>query len=70
MAQGGALRGFEIAGADHLWTPAAARIEGNTIVVSNPSVPAPLYVRYGWADFPDCNLYNAERLPAAPFRSE
>jgi len=27
-------------------------------------------VRYGWADFPDCNLYNVEGLPAAPFRSE
>jgi sialate O-acetylesterase len=70
VAQGGALRGFEVAGADHRWVPAAARIEGNTIMVSSPSIPAPLYVRYGWADFPDCNLYNAERLPAAPFRSE
>jgi sialate O-acetylesterase len=69
VAQGGALRGFEIAGADRRWVPAAAHIEGNTVEVSSPSVPAPLYVRYGWADFPDCNLYNAEGLPAAPFGS-
>jgi sialate O-acetylesterase len=69
-AQGGALRGFEVAGADRRWFPAAARIEDNTVVASSQSVPAPLYVRYGWADFPDCNLYNVEGLPAAPFRSE
>jgi sialate O-acetylesterase len=69
-AQGGTLRGFEVAGADRRWSPAAARIEDQTVVVSSPSVAAPLYVRYGWADFPDCNLRNVEGLPAAPFRSE
>jgi hypothetical protein len=26
--------------------------------------------RYGWAGYPDCNLYHAERLPASPFRYE
>ena len=70
MGQGGAVRGFEVAGADRRWMPAAARIEGNTVQLSSASVAAPLYVRYGWADFPDCNLYNAEGLPAAPFRSD
>jgi len=69
-APGGGLRGFEIAGADRRWASAAARIEDKTVVVSSPLVPAPLYVRYGWADFPDCNLFNVEGLPAAPFRSE
>ncbi len=70
VVHGDALRGFEAAGADRRWMPAAARIEGNSVVVFSPSVPAPLYVRYGWADFPDCNLYNAEGLPAASFRSD
>ncbi len=70
VARGGSLRGVEVAGADRLWGSATARIEGNTVVASSPSVPEPLYVRYAWADFPDCNLYNAEGLPAAPFRSE
>lgn len=69
VARGGGLRGFEVAGADRRWMSAAARIEGKTIVVSSPTVRTPLYVRYGWADFPDCNLYNAEGLPAAPFGS-
>ncbi len=26
-------------------------------------------VRYAWADFPACSLYNKEGLPAFPFRS-
>ncbi|MCX6626694.1 MAG: sialate O-acetylesterase [Candidatus Solibacter sp.] len=67
VARGGALRGFEVAGGDQRWETATARIEDGTVVVSSPAVGAPLYVRYGWADFPDCNLYNAEGLPAAPF---
>jgi sialate O-acetylesterase len=70
-AKGGAsLKGFEIAGADRKYAAADAAIEGNSIVVSNPAVAAPMYVRYAWADNPDCNLYNGENLPASPFRSE
>src|SRR3546814_19472561 len=44
--------GFEIAGADKRFYPAAARIEGETIVVSSPSVTQPKAVRYAWADDP------------------
>lgn len=69
-ARGGALKGFEIAGADRKYAAAAARIEGATVVVSSPAVPAPVHVRYGWDDFPDGNLYNAAGLPASPFRYE
>jgi sialate O-acetylesterase len=38
-------------------------------VVSNVAVAAPVYVRYAYADNPDCNLFNGEGLPASPFRS-
>lgn len=69
MAKGGSLTGFEIAGADRKFVPAEAAIEGATIVVSSPSVSAPVSVRYAWSDDPRCNLYNAEGLPASPFRS-
>lgn len=69
-AKGTTLKGFEIAGADHQFVAADARIDDRTLVVSSTSVPHPLYVRYGWADSPECNLYNAEGLPASPFRSE
>jgi sialate O-acetylesterase len=68
-ARGGELRGFEIAGADRKFVPAEARIENTTVVVSAASVSNPVYVRYAWADDPVCNLYNANGLPASPFRS-
>ena len=69
-ARGGAARGFEIAGADRKFAPADARIEGSAVVVRNETVAWPRYVRYGWRDNPDCNLFNAEGLPASPFRWE
>ena len=28
------------------------------------------YARYGWANNPDCNLYNKAGLPASPFRTD
>jgi sialate O-acetylesterase len=67
-ARGGPVRGFEIAGADRKYVPADAAIEGETVVVRSASVPEPLYVRYGWKDNPDVNLFNAAGLPASPFQ--
>jgi sialate O-acetylesterase len=69
-AREGDLRGFTIAGKDGRFVPAEARIENHTVVVSNPEVKEPVAVRYAWADVPDCNLFNAEGLPAVPFRTD
>lgn len=69
VAKGGKLEGFAIAGADSVFRLADAVIEGLDIVVSQASVPAPTQVRYAWADYPVCNLYNGEGLPASPFRT-
>jgi sialate O-acetylesterase len=69
-AKDGAPQGFEIAGRDLNFLPASARIDGQSIVVSNPQVPNPEYVRYGWANAPTVNLYNSAGLPASPFTSE
>jgi sialate O-acetylesterase len=63
------LRGFEIAGEDGKYVPAKAAIEGNMVIVSSDAVAEPKMVRYNWAAYPDGNLYNAEGLPAVPFRS-
>ncbi len=63
------LKGFAIAGSDHHFHWADAVIEGNEIVVSSPQVEFPVLVRYGWANNPDCNLYNGAGLPASPFRN-
>lgn len=64
------LKGFAIAGKDKLYVIAEAKIVNNEVVVWSPSVKEPLYIRYGWADNPECNLYNNEGLPASPFRTD
>ncbi len=67
---GGTLVGFAVAGADHVFHWADAKIDGDAVVVSSSAVPSPLAVRYAWGDNPDCNLYNREGLPASPFRTD
>ena len=67
---GGTLTGFTIAGTDGKFLPGEARVEGSTVVVSNPAIADPAAVRYGWEDDPVCNLTNAEGLPASPFRTD
>ncbi len=64
------LKGFTIAGDDGNFVPATAEIRGATVVVSNKDVPSPKAVRYGWANVPDVNLFNACGLPASPFRTD
>jgi sialate O-acetylesterase len=68
-AKGGDVSGFEVAGADGKYVTAEAKIEGCSVIVSNPQVPDPVSVRYAWADNPKCNLYNREGLPASPFQA-
>jgi len=68
-AKGAALTGFQVAGADGKFVPASAQIEGTTVVATSPQVPRPRFVRYGWANSPQCNLFNASGLPASPFTS-
>lgn len=68
-AKGGEVTGFEVAGADGKFSPATGKIVGETIVATSPAVPEPLYIRYGWANSPQCNLFNGEDLPASPFTS-
>jgi sialate O-acetylesterase len=70
LAKDGLLRGFAIAGTDRKFRWASATIEGGSIVVSAPDVPAPVAVRYAWGDSPVCNLFNREGLPASPFRTD
>lgn len=69
-ANGAVLNGFTIAGADKKFVPADAVITGNAVIVSSISVPKPVAVRYGWADNPNCSLYNNAGLPASPFRTD
>jgi sialate O-acetylesterase len=69
-AKGGEVTGVEVAGRDGKFVPAQARIEGETLVASSPDVAVPVAIRYGWANSPQCNLFNGEGLPASPFTSK
>jgi len=65
------LAEFAIAGADKKFVWAKAKIVGNTVEVWSDHVLEPKYVRYAWADNPvNSNLYNKEKLPASPFRTD
>ena len=72
-ARGGGeeIHGFQLAGADRIFHPATARIDGATLVVRSAGVAAPVAVRYAWRDDPaDADLVNDAGLPASPFRSD
>ena len=67
---GGAIKGFAVAGEDKKFHWAEVTLEGDHVVVSSPGVPKPVAVRYGWADNPNCNLVNSANLPASPVRTD
>ena len=70
LVKGDQLTGFTIAGQDRKFVPADAKIDGETVVVSSPSVTSPAAVRYGWTDSPACSLFGIDGLPASPFRTD
>jgi len=64
------LEGFAVCGANGVWRWADARIDGETVIVDASGVPAPVSVRYAWADNPTCNLVSKAGLPVPPFRTD
>ncbi len=72
VCRGPRVQGFLLAGADRVFRPAEARIEGDAVVVRSATVKTPMAVRYAFANdpLPDANLYNGAGLPAAPFRTD
>ncbi len=66
----GPLTDFEIAGADKIFFPAKARIEGSEVVISAPYVLNPQAVRFGFTNTATPNLFNQHGLPASSFRTD
>jgi sialate O-acetylesterase len=69
-ASGKPLQSFEVAGADRVFHPAVASIEGDTVVARSRAVRQPVAVRYAWRNATEANLFNGAGLPAPPFRSD
>lgn len=70
VSKGGAPTDFYIAGADGVFVPATAVIEGKTIVVSNKNVKDPVDVRFGFTNTAMPNVFSAEGLPVNLFRTD
>lgn len=70
LCKGDALTNFTICGSNKEFVSATAVIEGDKIVVSAETIKNPISVRFGWNYTPFHNLYNAEGLPASPFRTD
>ncbi|MGV3509648.1 MAG: sialate O-acetylesterase [Sphingobacteriaceae bacterium] len=64
------LTTFEIAGANKVFYPAKASINGSSVSVSSPMVKEPVAVRYAFKDFVVGDLFNTEGLPASSFRTD
>jgi sialate O-acetylesterase len=61
------LTSFTIAGKDGNFVPATAVIEGDTVVVSAPSVSEPTQVWFAGSGLDEPNFFNRAGLPASPF---
>jgi sialate O-acetylesterase len=67
----GPIVGFSIAGADQKWYWADATVSNKyNVIVSSPSVPNPVAVRYAWASYLPLNLESNAGLPVMPFRTD
>ena len=67
---GNAPSGFWICDESLQWKVAEAKLEGESVVISNDKISRPRYVRYAFAGKPNVNLVNGSNLPAYPFRTD
>jgi sialate O-acetylesterase len=70
MVKGDKISSFEIAGEDKIFVPAQAKIEGNSVVVSNKTIKIPVAVRFAFNNTAVPNLFNKEGLPVNLFRTD
>lgn len=67
------LEGFEVAGEDHVFHPATAKVYGKdarAVEVFCDEVENPVAVRYGFHNVAEATLYNCFGIPASPFRTD
>jgi sialate O-acetylesterase len=70
VSKGGSPNEFFVAGADHKFYPATAKIDGRTVIVSAKEVKDPVAVRYAWANGSVGNLFGKSGLPVSSFRTD
>jgi sialate O-acetylesterase len=70
VVKGKGIKEIFIAGADKVFYPAEAKVEGSRLVVSSKSVRQPVAVRYQFSNAGIGNVFSKEGLPMAPFRTD
>ncbi|MGV6946741.1 sialate O-acetylesterase [Sphingobacterium kyonggiense] len=68
--EGSDITEIYIAGQDQKFYPGKGKIEGNELIVSSDQVKKPIAVRFGFSNTAMPNLFNENRLPVAPFRTD
>lgn len=61
---------IQIAGVDHVFYPAKAKIAGSQLIVWSPAVKKPQAVRYAFSNTALSSIFNGAGLPASPFRTD
>jgi sialate O-acetylesterase len=70
MLKGNEAKELIVAGDDHVFYPAKAKIEGNKLIVSAAAVKKPVAVRYQFDNAGIGNIFGREGMPMAPFRTD
>lgn len=70
VVKGDACVGFEVAGEDRKFFPATVRVNKGNVIVSASEVKNPVAVRFAFGDAAIGNLFGANGLPVAPFRTD
>ena len=61
---------FELAGADGVFKPVEAEIDGSDIILQSPDISKPEQMRFAWNKLAEPNLVNGAGLPASAFRAD
>ena len=70
VSKGKIISEIYIAGEDRQFQPALAKIDGNSLIVWNKSIKAPVAVRFGFSNTAIPNLFSKEGLPVNLFRTD
>jgi len=63
-------RDFQLAGADGVYQPATATIEGQSVRVNAAGLSDPRKIRFAWSDTLDTALMNGADIPASTFEAD
>lgn len=69
VVKGDKVIGFEIAGSDKVYHEACAEFRKDKIFLYSAKVESPKYARYNWVNYGEVNVFSANGLPLAPFRT-